>query len=53
MPVMLCRNRVADFLKWRTRFDAHADDCGGAGLVLTHLWRELDGEYHFLEAAEV
>lgn len=42
MTVMLCRNRVADFSKWKAVFDSHAQAHRAAGLYLTGLWRELD-----------
>jgi hypothetical protein len=37
---MLCRNRVADFARWKTVFDSHANAHRTAGLCLLHLWRE-------------
>jgi hypothetical protein len=39
---MLCRNRVADFSKWKSIFDSHADAHRTAGLRLVNLWRSLD-----------
>ncbi len=39
---MLCRNRVADFEKWRAVFDSHAEAHRAAGLRLVHLWRGVD-----------
>jgi hypothetical protein len=40
MLVMLCRNRVADFSKWKAVFDSHAQAHRAAGLQLRELWRE-------------
>jgi hypothetical protein len=37
---MLCRNRVADFRRWRRVFDAHAKAHRAAGLLLRGLWRD-------------
>jgi hypothetical protein len=42
MNVMLCRNRVADFGKWKAIFASHAQAHRDAGLRLLHLWRGLD-----------
>jgi len=39
MLVMLCRNRVADFSKWKAVFDSHAPAHRAAGLQLRDLWR--------------
>jgi hypothetical protein len=41
MIVMLCRNRVADFPKWKAVFDSHAQAHRAAGLRLRDLWRNL------------
>jgi len=40
MLVMLCRNRVADFAKWKAVFDSHAPAHRAARLRLTGLWRD-------------
>jgi hypothetical protein len=40
MLVMLCRNRVAEFSKWKAVFDTHAQAHRAAGLRLRELWRE-------------
>jgi hypothetical protein len=40
MLVILCRNRVADFSKWKAVFDSHAAAHRAAGLQLRDLWRE-------------
>lgn len=39
---MLCRNKVADYAKWKSAFDSHAEAQQEAGLKLEHLWRSLD-----------
>jgi len=40
--VMLCRNRVADFAKWKAVFASHAQAHRDAGLRLMNLWRGLE-----------
>jgi hypothetical protein len=40
MIVLLCRNRVADFAKWKGVFDSHAQAHRDAGLHLKNIWRE-------------
>jgi len=42
MIVMLCRNRVADFPRWKAVFDSHAQAHRAAGLRLRDLWREVE-----------
>ena len=42
MLVMLCRNRVADFAKWKAVFDSHAEAHRAAGLRLRDLWRDIE-----------
>ena len=42
MIVMLCRNRVADFSKWKAVFASHASAHREAGLRLINLWRGLE-----------
>ena len=42
MVMMLCRNRVADFTKWKDVFDSHAPAHRDSGLRLMHLWREVE-----------
>jgi hypothetical protein len=42
MIVMLCRNRVLDFSKWKGVFDSHAPAHRNAGLQLKSLWREVE-----------
>jgi hypothetical protein len=41
MAYMLCRNRVADFRRWKRVFDSHRKDHRAAGLRLAGLWRDL------------
>ncbi len=40
--VMLCRNRVADFEKWKSVFDSNAAALRDAGLRLMNLWRDVE-----------
>ena len=42
MIVMLCRNRVADFEKWKSVFDSQAQAGREAGLRLMSLWRDVE-----------
>ena len=42
MLVVLCRNRVADFAKWKAIFASHAPAHREAGLRLMNLWRGLE-----------
>ena len=42
MTHMLCRNRVADFAKWKATFTSHAAAHRYAGLRLVHLWRAVE-----------
>ena len=42
MVVMLCRNRVADFGKWKAVFASHAPAHREAGLHLMNLWRGVE-----------
>jgi hypothetical protein len=41
MEFLLCRNRVADFARWKAVFDSHASAHRAAGLRLLHLWRAV------------
>lgn len=52
MTYMLCRNKVADFNKWKNVFDSHTEEHRAAGLTLEHLWSNLDdpNEVFFLFA---
>ena len=40
--MMLCRNVVEDYDRWRTVFDGDAAAHREAGLVLAQMWREHD-----------
>jgi hypothetical protein len=42
MTYMLCRNRVADFAKWKAVFGSHAEAHKDAGLQLAKVWRGLE-----------
>jgi hypothetical protein len=42
MIYLLCRNRVADFARWKRVFDSHAPAHRAEGLRLLQLWRGLD-----------
>ena len=42
MTYMLCRNRVADYSKWKAVFDSNAEAGRGAGLKLVNLRRAVD-----------
>jgi hypothetical protein len=42
MIAMLCRNRVADFAKWKAIFDSHVAAHRAAGLDLRDLWQDLE-----------
>ncbi len=42
MVVMLCRNRVDDFARWKKVFDSHAEAHRAAGLRLLNLWRAVE-----------
>lgn len=39
MTYLLCRNRVADFSRWKAVFTSHAAAHREAGLRLINLWR--------------
>jgi hypothetical protein len=41
MIVMLCRNRVSDFSKWKGVFDSHSQAHRDAGLHLKNVWRRV------------
>lgn len=53
MIVMLCRNRVADFSRWKAVFDAHASAHHAAGLYLRDLWRDLNDPHDVFFIFEV
>jgi hypothetical protein len=42
MTVMLCRNHVADFSRWKRVFDSHAAAHRDAGLHLRNFWRGVE-----------
>jgi len=42
MIYLLCRNRVADFLKGKTVFSSNAGAHQGAGLRLVNIWRSIE-----------
>jgi hypothetical protein len=42
MILMYCRNRVADFARWKAIFDSHGSAHPEAGLRLVHLGRSLE-----------
>jgi hypothetical protein len=50
---MLCRNKVADFERWKTVFASHAEAHRAAGLKLEHLWRSTDDSNNILLLFEV
>jgi len=41
MPYMLCRNRVADFERWKAVFASHQAAHKGATLRLLNIWRGI------------
>ncbi len=42
MTHMLCRNRVADFLRWKAVFASHETAHLEAGLRLVSIWRTVE-----------
>jgi hypothetical protein len=42
MIYMLCRNRVADYSRWKAVLASHAQAHRDAGLQLVKIWRALD-----------
>lgn len=42
MTYMLCRNRVADYEKWKAIFDSHEGDQAKAGFHLINMWRSVE-----------
>jgi len=42
MTCLLCRNRVADFSRWRAVFASHEAAHRSAGLQLVNLWRGVE-----------
>ena len=56
MIYMLCRNRVADFSRWKAVFSSHAEAHRHAGLRLLNLWRsvaEPNNVFFLFEVASV
>jgi hypothetical protein len=56
MIYMLCRNRVADFSRWKTVFASHERGHQNAGLRLVNLWRAVDEPnsiYYVFEVASM
>jgi hypothetical protein len=56
MIYLLCRNRVADFSRWRAVFASHEAAHRDAGLRLVHVWRSLeepDNVFFLFEVASV
>ena len=43
---MLARNRVNDYDRWRTIFDANTEAAEKAGLKLVHMWRDTADANH-------
>lgn len=50
---MLCRNKIADFEKWKAVFDSHAGAHREAGLRLEHLWRSVEDPNNIFFVFEV
>lgn len=50
---MLCRNRVADFHKWKAVYDSHASEHRAAGLRLVNLWQAVGDENNVFFLLEV
>jgi hypothetical protein len=42
MIVMLCRNRVVDYSKWKAVLESHVDAHRAAGLHLKDLWQDIE-----------
>lgn len=56
MLYMLCRNRVADFAKWKRVFDSHLEDHREAGLKVVEVWRTLEDQnnvFFLLEVSDI
>ena len=53
MTFMLCRNRVADFQRWKEVFSSHAPAHKAAGLQLIKLWRGVEDPNEIFFAFEV
>lgn len=50
---LLCRNRVADFPRWRAVFASHASAHREAGLRLVNLWRGVENPNNVFFSFEV
>jgi len=50
---LMCRNRVADYSKWKAVFDSHAQAHRAAGLKLRGVWRELENPNNVFFTFEV
>ncbi|AXK40070.1 hypothetical protein [Crenobacter cavernae] len=56
MIYMVCRNRVADYARWKMVFDSHAKAHRAAGLELVHFWRSLEDPnnvFYVFEVADI
>jgi hypothetical protein len=53
MIYMLCRNRVADFSRWKTVFASHEAAHLDAGLRLVNLWRDVEERCNIFFVFEV
>ena len=56
MPYLFCRNRVADFARWKAVFTSHQAAHRSAGLRLVKLWRSIEepnNVFFLLEVASV
>ncbi len=53
MTYMLCRNRLADFAKWKRIFDSHTEAHRQAGLKLVYVWRTLEDQNNVFFLFEV
>ena len=53
MTYMYCRNRVADYQRWKAVFDTHLEAHHEAGLRLIHLGRELEDPQNVFFVFEV
>ena len=42
MIQLICRNKVADFDRWKRVFDSHAEAQRTSGLRVQHVWRNID-----------
>ena len=42
MTYMMCRNRVAEYSRWKAIFASHQAAHRDAGLQLVHIWRSIE-----------